>query len=306
VIAGICCWSDTGTGGELSPAAYRAELEQLLSATQQLETTGSNIPPALLVIPQLWRLQVGQQVFEIPTEGLRQEIRSFEKDKNPATAGAIRSRLEKLRSDLDAYEAAPTDVRSSREKLNAILARQEFRDVSGPSLLDRFKQWLLGLLLRLLERLFQSSAIPVVSRYIVYALIGLAVLTLGFIAYRQIKGASDQESVVPVEVTVSARSWQLRLEEARAAAARDDWREAIHLAYWAGISFLEQNGMWKPDRARTPREYLRLVAGAGEQRENLAALTRLFELTWYARREADAATFSRTLQALEKLGCHSS
>ncbi len=36
------------------------------------------------------------------------------------------------------------------------------------------------------------------------------------------------------------------------------------------------------------------------------ALTEVFELTWYAKREADAGSFSQTIQALERLGCHSS
>ena len=61
-----------------------------------------------------------------------------------------------------------------------------------------------------------------------------------------------------------------------------EWRDAIHLAYWAGISFLERQGFWKPDRARTPREYLRLSLRS-EYRETLRALTQIFELAWYAK-----------------------
>ena len=305
LIAGVSCWGEPATGDELTVAAYRAELQQLSAASSQLELAGSVVPPVLEEVPPNWRIRVGQQVFDIPTEGLRGDIRTFQKERTPATATAVRSQIENLRLDLDGYEAAPPDDATSRASLNAILARREFRDVGGPTLLDRFKQWLLGLFIRLLQRLFQSSAIPVISRLFVYGLIGLAVLTLGLIAYRQIKQSSTQESVVPSEVLVSARSWQLRLAEAREAAAQDNWREAVHLAYWAGISFLEQHGMWKPDRARTPREYLRLLSNPSEQREALAALTRIFELTWYASRAADAATFSQTMQALEKLGCRS-
>jgi hypothetical protein len=102
---------------------------------------------------------------------------------------------------------------------------------------------------------------------------------------------------------VSAKEWAIWLAEARAAAAKREWREAIHLAYWAGISFLERQGTWKPDRARTPREYLRLLASGSEHRETLSTLTRIFELAWYAKKDADERTFSLTLQALEKLGC---
>jgi hypothetical protein len=62
--------------------------------------------------------------------------------------------------------------------------------------------------------------------------------------------------------------------------------------------------MWKPDRARTPREYLRLLSSSSEHRETLTALTRIFELAWYAKRGASERTLSQTLEALEKLGCH--
>ena len=56
-----------------------------------------------------------------------------------------------MRLDLDGSEAFPPDVASRRESLNAILARREFRNVSGPTLLDRFKQWLLSRVIRLLQ-----------------------------------------------------------------------------------------------------------------------------------------------------------
>jgi hypothetical protein len=113
---------------------------------------------------------------------------------------------------------------------------------------------------------------------------------------------SELEGVELANLPVSAKEWVVWLAEARAAAAKGEWRDAIHLAYWAGISFLERQGMWKPDKARTPREYLRLL-GTNEYRETLNALTRIFELAWYANRGASERSFSETLQELEKLGC---
>ena len=113
----------------------------------------------------------------------------------------------------------------------------------------------------------------------------------------------ESTEVIPTDLPVSAKEWAIWLAEARAAAAKGEWRDAIHLAYWAGISFLERQGFWKPDRARTPREYLRLLSASSEHRETLAALTRIFELAWYAKRGAGEADFSRTLAELEKLGC---
>ena len=59
----------------------------------------------------------------------------------------------------------------------------------------------------------------------------------------------------------SAREWQLWLKDAQAMAAKGQWREAIHFIYWASIARLESRRLWPADRARTPREYLALLAG---------------------------------------------
>jgi hypothetical protein len=61
--------------------------------------------------------------------------------------------------------------------------------------------------------------------------------------------------------------------------------------------------MWPPDRARTPREYLRLLPWSSGYQPALTALTRDFEVVWYGKQEADAQAFSRALERLEQLGC---
>jgi hypothetical protein len=304
LIAAIFCRAD-GTGSDgLTTTEYRAELERLLSATQQLDSSGSPAPQPLHDFPQHWQVRTDQREFEISTEGLQRDVRRYENEKNSANAAAIRGRLQSLRGDLDGYEKPLVDVSAKRAELNSILARPEFRDVQGPNWLDRLKQRLLGFLIHLLELVFRSSAIPTISKYLVYVLIGLAVAALGYFAYRSIWSGESFERVVPTELPVSAKEWAIWLKEARAAAANSEWRDAIHLAYWAGISFLERQGMWKPDRARTPREYLRLLASSSEHRETLTALTQIFERAWYAKRDTSERTFSQTLQELEKLGCH--
>jgi len=304
LIAAISCWADSAGGDALTTTEYRTELERLLSATQQLDSSGNPTPQPLLDLPQSWRVRTDQRTFEISSEGLKRDVRRYESEKNIANASAIRARLQSLRGDLDGFEKPPADSSANRAALNSILARPEFRDVQGPNWLDRLKQRLLAFLLSLLERLFRSSAIPTISKYLVYVLMGLAVAALGYVAYRSIWVGDKLESVVPTDLPVSAKEWAVWLKEARAAAAKREWRDAIHLAYWAGISFLERQGMWKPDRARTPREYLRLLASTSEHRETLKALTQIFELAWYAKRDASERTFSQTLQELEKLGCH--
>jgi hypothetical protein len=93
------------------------------------------------------------------------------------------------------------------------------------------------------------------------------------------------------------------LSEAKACAASGRWRDAVHLAYWAGMSFLEASGAWRPDQARTPREYLKLITASSELRPVLSTLTQQLEVTWYGYRPAGPESFAETLTQLEKLGC---
>jgi hypothetical protein len=304
MLAVIPCLADSQSDNELTIAQYRAELDQLLVAAHALDSSGHPIPTILKELPPNWRIRTGQQDFDVTTDGLRHDVSEFEQEKDVASATAIESRIQALRNDIDGFETSPPDVSSSRAHLNSLLARPEFRDVHGPTFIDRLAQKVVATLIKLLERLFRSSAIPAISKFFVYGLIGLAVLALAFLAYRYIKSAGARENVVPTDLPVSAKNWALWLADSRAAAAQSNWRDAIHLAYWAGISFLEHKGEWRPDRARTPREYLRLLSISSEHRETLATLTRVFELAWYARRDADAAAFAQTIQALEELGCH--
>ena len=98
---------------------------------------------------------------------------------------------------------------------------------------------------------------------------------------------------------------------AREAAARKDFREAVHSAYWSGISRLEDTGVVPKDRTKTPREYLRLVAAASEHelaqrpiyRAPLEELTKRLERIWYANRGAGPEDFVETLKQLEAMGC---
>lgn len=297
------CAADSGATGPLTTAEYRAELDRLLAATQQLDSSGNATPQPLREVPQSWHVRANQREFEISAEGLQRDIRRYEKEKKVETATAVRTRLQSLRNEVDGFEKTPADASANRKDLNSILARPEFRDVSGPTWVDRLKQRLLAFILHALGRLIRSSSIPNIGRFFIYALMGLAILGLGYIAYRSLTYDSTFETVVPKDLPVSAKDWAIWLKEARAAAAKGEWRDAIHLAYWAGISFLERQGTWKPDRARTPREYLCLLSSSSEHRDTLTSLTRIFELTWYAKRGASERTFSETLQELEKLGC---
>jgi hypothetical protein len=289
VLGALFCLADTPENRAFTTAEYRAELDGLLGATQGLDSSSRETPKAFENLPQSWPVHAEQGDFQISTEGLRRDIRRYDKDKNAANAMAIRTRLESLHREVDGFEKAPTDAARSRAALDSILAQPEFAG-RGPGWFQKInkklealqktvRDWFFKLVLgffRFLQRLFGWKSLPTVGKMFIYILMGAAGLALLYLIYRSIFQNPE---------------------------FRRDWRDAIHLAYWAGISFLEREGFWKPDRARTPREYLRLISAQSEQREILTALTRIFELAWYAKRDADEYTFSQTLEQLEKLGC---
>ncbi len=296
-LSAILCRADS----TLTLEQYRGELDRLLAATERLDQ--SQIPQVLHGIPAKWAIQADDRSFEVSTEWLRHDLQNLEKKFDADYLSSIRAHLQEQRAEAEAYSKPPADVSAERARLNAILSRKEFGDIHGPTWWDRLKQRMIRALFKMLERIFGSSAIPVVGKMFVYVLIGIAVLALGFWAYRTIRSSVEVEHVVIDTDFVSAKQWSVWMVEAKEAAGQGRWRDAIHLAYWAGISFLEAQGAWRPDRARTPREYLRLMPKSSERHSTLTALTQSFEIVWYGNRHADAQAYSQTLQELEKLGC---
>jgi hypothetical protein len=298
----VTCVADTGNSA-MTPEQYGAELDRLLTATQQLGEAGPPISELRKELPPVWQVQTRERKFAIPTDGLARDLRRLHQRFDPELQKSICEQLRGLRADLAAYEKAPRDISRQRAILAGIVARREFHDLHGPSWSERLKQRFVEALLYFLRRFLPVSAIPTVGRILVYSLLGIAMLVLALWLYRSLRRGAATERVVPPVLPVSAKEWTVWMAEARAAALQGNWRDAIHLSYWAGISFLEIAGMWRPDRARTPREYLRLLPSSSGYQPALTALTRDFEVVWYGKQEADAQAFSRALERLEQLGC---
>lgn len=290
--------------GALTVSEYVVELDGLASTVQQLAHP-EDVPKLLNDIPTVWKIQAAQQTFEVRSEWLRQELNEWQKKPSREIQDRIVARLQILRAEAASFQDSPKDVSQKRVLLNGILAGREFQDIHGPTWLDRFKQRVVELLIRLLGRVFKSSAIPTIGNVVVYGLMALALLAVAYWMYRTIRNNAGVEAIAPLSLSVSSKGWKVWMKEARLAADGGNWRDAIHLLYWCGISFLEAQELWRPDRARTPREYLRLLPSASEHRKTLGTLTRTFELVWYGRQEADENAFSETLAQLEKLGCQS-
>ena len=177
-----------------------------------------------------------------------------------------------------------------RGVMKQVLAGAEFRNLQQPTVRDTVMEKLGNWLNSLFESASRLRArAPWVGRVIVWGFI-LAVcigLIWGLLQLeRRWRVRLVPLNEGPAPGAASARDWQLWLKDARRAAAEGRWREAIHFVYWASISRLESRRLWPADRARTPREYLALVAPEDPRRAGLAQLTGSFERTWYGGRPA--------------------
>jgi hypothetical protein len=291
------------TRAPLALAQYIQALDDSLAAVRGIKGDPQRAASVAQNLPASWKVEADGRIFEVSTEAIRRDLGAWQKKPKTSTLDLVLQHLETLRYEAEAYGTPTPEIALRRSLLNGILARSEFRNVHGQTWLDRIKQRLTEMLIRLLGRMFASSAIPVISDILVYGLIGAAVLGLAYWMYRSVRNSARLETIMPVSMPVSAKEWPIWIAQARAAAARGEWADAIHLAYWGGISFLEAQGSWRADRARTPREYLRLLPATSAHQPTLRALTMRLEGVWYGMQTAGADGFQETLAELERLGC---
>ena len=98
-----------------------------------------------------------------------------------------------------------------------------------------------------------------------------------------------------------AGTWHEWAQQARAAAARGDYRDAVRIIYGAAVRRLAEAGTWQVDPARTHREYARLLPPDSVQRPRFLAITACFELGWYGSAKASATDYEAVLAELESL-----
>jgi uncharacterized protein DUF4129 len=282
---------------------YVSALDGALASVRSLRTDPGGADEIFRSLPPAWHVDLGGRQVEVSTEPVRQRVLAWQSKHDAASLDRIIEYLEFVRDQAAASQKSPPESSGHRVQLNEILSRREFRSVHGQTWIDRLKQRISDLVTKWLSRVVSSSAIPVISDVLVYALIVIAVLALAYWMCRSLREGERLETIMPTPVPVSAKAWPLWLTEARAAANKGDWNNAIHFAYWAGISFLEAQGAWQPDVARTPREYLRLLAPASAHRVVLRSMTTRLETVWYGMQLAGENEFRQTIAELESLGC---
>ncbi len=250
----------------------------------------------------------GSQRFDVRRAWLRNALTDA-KGKNDADRAELMAKAS-ARLSADAQEVpnpaqtpdgAPEKL--ARAKVDAILSRGEFRTVQQEGWLDQkwalLMTWIGMVLDGFFNRLPHSSWVaPVIE----WGLLVAAAVALIVWAWRV-----TQQQRVALAVPDADRQmvWQKESDDwarrAQVEAEAEAWREAVHCLYWAAIVMLEGRRFWRPNRARTPREYLPLLEAGSQRQRALSGLTRLFELIWYGLRPAARADFERAQALLEEL-----
>jgi Domain of unknown function (DUF4129) len=192
---------------------------------------------------------------------------------------------------------------AERSVLTAILKRAEFRHADR-SLTQRVLEAIAVWINRRLTGLVEYSAHRRwLGLLLEWGLVAFAGLGLAYWFARQTRRARglQAEAAQQLQNAPAMRNWERLREEADEAAQQQRWRDAVRGYYWATIARFESRGQWPMDRARTPREYLRLLLPGHVNHDDLRLLTRRFETCWYGSETATKPDCDVARQLFERL-----
>ena len=287
---------------------YITELDRCATVVNATPVSPAAVEALRDSLPSNWTVTSENRRYTIGTQWLSGDLLEIERNpgaNTPALAQA-RQKLELYRADAQALATSVGSRRGStqsRNDLNSILNSREFRGQQGPTWFGVLERRILDWIDRQLDKIFgpmRRSKLGNTVAWIAIALVGVLLLfwTLQFLMRAGQSAEMDLSGAAPI-----GSDWRGWLREARDAARRGDFRAAIHAAYWTAIVRMEETKSLPEDRARTPRESLRLIDRGSSAYAPLAQLTRRFELVWYGYRDATAADWDDAAQQLEILGC---
>jgi hypothetical protein len=229
-------------------------------------------------------------------------IKQADKDKRPAKINELQHMLSLRKRSLDGYMAAVDPTLGP--KLKEIFTHPEFSQVGAQDAKALLYEQIMRLLVKLFSLVVKNpEEAAFFAKLFAYCVIGILVLLILWWLYRWIQRKQPEEYVAReiMPFAPSAKSWQEWMKEARAHLELGEFRQAVHSSYWAAISHLESSGAWVPDKARTPREYLRLIPTSNPARPLLAEISRIFEVVWYGERVPGQPECEAFLARVEKI-----
>jgi hypothetical protein len=298
--------ADASPANRAYDAASFAAMLNHLAETLQKKASPAEMSALHGSLPDSWTVSTSDRTYTISSEPLRDALAVKSSEK-------ARVWVNHLIAEVRGFSLGKAiDNREARTELDQILARPDFAGFRPPTPWEVLRQRIAAWLQRQVVKLLGAIGRHPIGGEILFWIIMLGGIGgIAFAMIRFLEGRDRFDSLSRGETMVTARLWQEWVRAARDAANRGDFREAVHSAYWAGIVRLQDTEALPRDRAKTPREYLRLVneeaagdlAATSTVREPLAALTLRLERVWYANRGAGPEDFHESLHQLEALGC---
>lgn len=260
-------------------------------------------------VPLRWRVTTGTLEIVIDGTWIIHAVRDAAATPAewPDRRKQIVARLGEIRghaADRAGADRLGTTRQNARSVVQTVLARHEFqpaRETWVSALLQRIGEWLRAVLERIgaggLAR--RQSAIVLAWIAALAAFAGLG-LWLARVLDRPQRGVTLGLSRRTPPSRVSAREWTYR---ALTAFGAGHTREGTRCAYNAAIRRVEEEGGWRIDETRTPREYLPLLRSNDPRRAPVKEVTEQFERVWYGNRAVSEEDIRSLTTNLEKLGC---
>jgi hypothetical protein len=291
----------------LSAAGFAQEMARVRAEVVELEAKPHSAPALAADLPKSWRVQTTQGEVEVSADFVRMGLVGFQRAEQKEKAQRLKELetvLDVLQSQAESYDKAEPIPAGVHQTLARILDTREFHGLRGPSQLQLLWQRILQWLQKHWDKLFpQMPSATNAGPVFAWCVIAVVCSALGVWVYRRSRETELQAIREVIRFAPGAKGWRSWLAEARESAERGAWRDAIHLAFWAGVSKLEAEGTWRPDRARTPREYLRAIPEWNTARPAFQLIMQSFERSWYGRGAASADDFQQILAELERIGC---
>ncbi len=237
-------------------------------------------------------------------------------DSNPPNSQALQDRLDALLQQRDSW---PEQDFGSDElsDLQSILERPEFQwknqAEAAPSpvvewlnsLVDRFFEWLLGIL----EGRITTQSLGI-GRALLVGLGALALLGLLLYFWRGLRRSFSSQAELEVGAAIEEMlSASEALKKAQQLSSSGDFRQGVRYLYLSALLQLEEQGLLRYDRSRTNREILRevsrAVSGAVPQQpeilHNLREVIEVFDRVWYGYQPLTAADFEHYTDQVMRL-----
>ena len=254
----LLCRVPPAQAESVSISEYRQQLHGIATKVDALGSHPDEAGELVASIPDHVSVATGAGEISVSYKTLKDNLAAFaaaDDQKRPAILTQIQRYTRELLTAADGFDKRNTDLSSTQRKLDQILSRHEFKKVRGPSAKDAFLARVYRWLSRLLSKIsFGAGTQFDWMRLLIYLLLGAAVVLLLIWTIRRLRRPQEdlpQREIIPF--SPSARGWRTWLAEARALAQQQDWRNAIHLAYWAGISYLEEQAPGNQIAREPPR-----------------------------------------------------